>query len=71
MGVKTVARIILGQIAEHYAYELKAISSPTHRHSHFMNRVAKIRARPERVFDVGLGHGTVWRYGISNRSTSF
>ena len=62
MGIKTVARSILGQVAEHYGYELRIIGSPPCGYSHFLRRVTEVGVLPRTVFDVGVGKGTPWLY---------
>lgn len=62
MGIKTVARAVLGQIAEHYGYEIRIIGSPPRGYSRFLRRVVEAGALPQTVFDVGVGNGTPWLY---------
>lgn len=62
MGIKTVARNVLGRISKHYGYELKIIGAPPRGYSHFLRRVAEVGVLPRTVFDVGVGKGTPWLY---------
>ena len=62
MGIKTVARSVLGRIAVHYGYELKIIGSPPRGYTHFLRRVREVGVLPQTVFDVGVGNGTAWLY---------